>query len=155
MQTLSSQSQLLGCSQMTQVDLKVFKELSQTHSNLCVSERNEDWKVMESDSRQIASAHSSPSGETGEDRSPTLMFGRRRRRAQLCVCACVGVCVQWEERQSHRHPHTHSHIHISLYFYQMRTLYGLPFILVTAFIPNKDIFSNTNLYLHIPNPDLR
>lgn len=34
--------QLLNCSQMTQVDFKVFKELSQPGSGLCVSERNED-----------------------------------------------------------------------------------------------------------------
>lgn len=70
---------------MIQVDLKVFKELSKPGSGLCVSEGNEDWEVMESDSRQIAGARSSPSGETGEDRSPPLMFGRGRRRAQLCV----------------------------------------------------------------------
>ncbi len=42
--------------------------------------------MMESDSQQIAGARSSPSGETGEDRSPLLMFRRGRRRAQLCVC---------------------------------------------------------------------
>ncbi len=34
--------QLLNCSQMTQVDFKVFKELSQPGSGLCVSEGNED-----------------------------------------------------------------------------------------------------------------
>lgn len=34
--------QLLNRSQMTQVDFKVFKELSQPGSGLCVSEGNED-----------------------------------------------------------------------------------------------------------------
>jgi len=52
--------------------------------------------VIESDSRQIAGARSPPSGGTGEDGSPRLMFRRRKRRAQLCVCVCVCVCVRRE-----------------------------------------------------------
>lgn len=57
---------LFNPSQMTQVDLKVFKRV--VAAGPCELEGNEVWEVMESDSRQIADARSSPSGETREDR---------------------------------------------------------------------------------------
>lgn len=109
--------QMLNCNQMIQVDFKVFKELSHSGSGLCVSEGNEDWKVMESDSRQIADACSSPSGETGEDRSPPLMFRRGRRRAQLCVWGGRrgrergGVQGAERERQQERMSVQYKHVH--------------------------------------------
>lgn len=108
--------QLLNRSQMIQVDFKVFKELSQPGSGLCVSEGNENWKVMESDSRQIAGTRSSPSGETGEDRSPPLMFRRGRRRAQLCVWGRGGCREREYERMTVQYEHAHTHAILSAYW---------------------------------------
>lgn len=64
---------------------------------------------MESDSQQIANARSSPSGESGEGRSPLLMFRQGWWRSQLCdLCVCEEVGELVYSTGMHTYTQTHN-----------------------------------------------
>lgn len=89
--------QVLNCSLMTLKSLKSWRSLAWF---VCIR-GNEDWKVIGSDSQQLAGACSSPSGKTREDGSPPLMFRWRKQRAQLCMEG------EWQSISTlHKHVHT-------------------------------------------------